>query len=72
MQQLTTENLLIVGEAMLKIAFNFWPVIVFIIAYAVWETYVLNARPKSKTANKHRVRSQYSRDAAQQTGRRHL
>ena len=72
MENWTVDNFYIVGLAMLKIAYNFWPVIVFIIAYAVWETYILNARPKSKTANKQRVKSQYSRDAAQHTGRRHL
>tara|TARA_B100000683_G_C12126002_1_gene405536 strand:- start:39 stop:179 length:141 start_codon:yes stop_codon:yes gene_type:complete len=41
MENLTYENFMIAGEAMLKITYNFWPVVVFCIGYAIYETYLL-------------------------------
>ncbi len=72
MENWTVDNFYIVGLAMLKIAYNFWPVIVFCIGYAMWETYISRARVKSKIANSSDSRGQYSRDASQHVGRRHL
>ena len=75
MENYTAENFEIVGQAMLKMAYNFWPVILFAVMYAVWETKVYSpsrVRPKSKTATDRRLNSQYSRDCAEQTGNRHL
>ena len=66
MENFTYDNIMLVSLAMLKIAYNFWPVIVFIIGYAVWETYFLRARPISKSAKiPNRDRDTYA-------GRRHL
>ena len=72
MENWTVENFELVGLAMLKMAYNFWPVIAFCIGYALWETYVSRARVKSKIANRSDRRGQYSRDASQHVGRRHL
>ena len=41
MENLTHENFMIVAEAMLKITYNFWPVVVFCVGYAIYETYLL-------------------------------
>ena len=72
MQNFTFDNFMIVSQAMLQIAINFWPVIAFIFAIAVCKPFFSRARPKSKTAKTRRLNSQYSRDCAQQSGRRHL
>lgn len=75
MENWTLDNFYIVGLAMLKIAYNFWPVILVVVAYVIWETFVYNpklVRAKSKITKTSDRESQYSRDSAQQSGRRHL
>jgi len=56
MENYTAENFEIVGQAMLKMAYNFWPIIVFVIVYALWEAlwkpFERHARPKIKNANR--------------------
>ena len=46
MENLTYENIAIVSEAMLKIAYNFWPCIVFFIGYCVYESCFLKPNYK--------------------------
>jgi len=64
MQNITLDNLYITALAMLKIAYNFWPVIVLMLGYAVWETYIYEpkrVRAKSRNANyPDRDRSSYT------------
>jgi hypothetical protein len=61
MENLTYDNMLICVLAMGKIAYNFWPCIVLMIGYAIWETVterdrLVRVRLKSKNA-KDRYRS---------------
>ena len=56
MENMTSDNLYICMLAMLKIAYNFWPCIAFVIGYAVWETVTTRQVParvrlKSRNAN---------------------
>lgn len=67
MENYTAENFEIVGLAMLKMAYNFWPIIVFAVCYAVWEViwrpFETQARPKIKNANRNHGTTPYrSRD----------
>ena len=50
MKNLTYENITIVSQAMLKIAYNFWPCIVLFAGYCVYETWFMNASHR-KTRN---------------------
>ena len=68
MENWTVDNFYIVGLAMLKIAYNFWPVIVFCIGYALWETYTTPKRVRSKS----RIANYPDRESDTYAGRRHL
>ena len=39
MENLTYENITIVSQAMLKVAYNFWPCIVLFAGFCVYETW---------------------------------
>ena len=46
MKNLTYENVAIVSEAMLKIAYNFWPCIAFAVGYCIYETWFMKSSYK--------------------------
>ncbi len=49
MENLTYENIMIVNQAMLKIAYNFWPCIALFVGYCVYETWFMKpARVRAK------------------------
>lgn len=67
MENWTVENFEIVGLAMMKMAYNFWPIIVFAIGYGIWEAiwkpFDRRARPKIRNANQYDGTTPYrSRD----------
>ena len=69
---LDLDNWILVAQASLQLAYNFWPIIMLVIGYCIYETWseFTTPRPvrvKSKNANR-----QYSSDAAQQSGKRRL
>ena len=56
MEHWTAENFELVGLAMLKMAYNFWPIIALVVGYCIWETiyqpFERRARPKFKNATR--------------------
>tara|TARA_B000000557_G_C20376594_1_gene276188 strand:+ start:73 stop:234 length:162 start_codon:yes stop_codon:yes gene_type:complete len=46
MENLTYENITIVSQAMLKIAYNFWPCIALFVGYCIYETWFMKPAPK--------------------------
>ena len=69
MENWTADNFTLVALAMLKIAYNFWPVIVFAIGYGIWET--MDQRPV-RVQSKSRNANNPDRDRSYHSGRRHL
>ena len=63
MENWTAENFEIVGLALIKMAYNFWPIIVFVVGYALWEViyrpFDSRARPKIRNANRDSGNSPY-------------
>jgi len=76
MENWTAENFELVGLALLKMAYNFWPILAVIAVYCLWEAvyrpFERGARPKINNAYYRERGKSYSRDCAQQSGRRHL
>lgn len=71
MENWTVENFEIVGLGMLKMAYNFWPVILFMIAYCIWEHLVYNTVPQQAKSKSAKTPDQKPRDRGMPPGRQH-